>query len=194
MNHRGTNVAAWLVTLALAGSLCSFAEDPAATKGPLNFAALRKSERAVDMRIERFDTDSPLEVIGATRAVYLNGTGLVYSLEVSLAPAVGISPFFTRMPPELVEKIHKAKRARVPVLRDLMLSLMPELAVTLAGLPAEEDLVMAVTLFYFPYEKMDGLPRQLIVRGNAGALRKLHVATTTATAAQVRAVSKVLLY
>lgn len=161
---------------------------------PVDFSMLRKTERDIDSRIELFDKESPLEVIGATRGVYLAGTGLVYSLEVSLAPAAGISPFFSKMAPADVEKIHRAKLSRVPVLQELMLSLMPELAVALRGLQDGEDLVMAATLFYFPYENLEGLPRQLIVRANAGALRKLHFSRKSTKAAEVSAVSRVISY
>ena len=70
------------------------AETPAESPR-LDFSAVRRSERTIDGRIERYNTESPMEVIGATRGVYLAGTGLLFSIEVSLSPAVGISPFFT---------------------------------------------------------------------------------------------------
>lgn len=170
------------------------AEERAADAAPVDFQALRKSERDVDSRIERVDVNAPMEVIGATRGVYLTGTGLIYSMELSLSPAVGISPFFTKPPPEEVEKIRQAKISRVPVLQDLLLSLLPELAVAMHTIPATEELVLGATLFYFPYENLEGLPRQMVVRGNVGALRKLTEANKSAVAGRVAAVSKVTVY
>jgi len=183
-----------LAAMVVLSSLPMRAADASTTASPVEFSLLRKTERQLDALLERYDATVPMEVIGSTRAVYVAGTGMVYSLEVSLAPAVGISPFFTKVPPEEVERIRLAKQQRVPVLRDLLLAYMPELAVVLKGLPATEDLVLGATMFYFPYENLEGLPRQIIVRGKAGDLRKLHSSSEQSKAAQVAAISKVTTY
>jgi hypothetical protein len=185
---------AMLLAALLAGAPRLLAADGDTAVSPVEFSLLRKTERNLDALLERVDATAPMEVIGSTRAVYVAGTGMVYSLEVSLAPAVGISPFFTKVPPAEVERIRQAKLARVPVLRDLLLGHMPELAVILRGLPASEDLVLGATMFYFPYENLEGLPRQIIVRGKAGELRKLHSSREQSKAAQVAAISNVTTY
>jgi len=187
----------WLsaLSLVLFAAATLLAENVKGTQAsPLDFANLRKVERSIDGRIERFDTESPMYVIGATRGVYVEGTGLVFSVEVSLAPAVGITPFFTKLKPEEIEKIYNAKRARVPVIRDLLLSSLPELAESLPALPAGEDVMVAVTMFYFPYEKLDGMPRQMVVRGDVAELRKLLVAGQQVPSAKVAAIGKVFVY
>jgi hypothetical protein len=197
LNARGTaraKLAILLAAMLLLSHLPALAADGEAAVSPVEFTVVRKTERNLDALLERFDVAAPMEVIGSTRAVYVAGTGMVYSLEVSLSPAVGISPFFTKVPPEEVERIRQAKQLRVPVLRDLLLAHMPELAVALKGLPASEDLVLGATMFYFPYEDLKGLPRQIIVRGKAGELRKLHSSREQAKAAQVAAISKVTTY
>ncbi len=181
-----------LASLALLSGLL-LAETPAESPR-LDFSAVRRSERAIDGRIERYNTESPMEVIGATRGVYLAGTGLLFSIEVSLSPAVGISPFFTRMPPGEVEKIHAAKLGRVPVLRQLLLTLLPEMAKAHADVPASEEIVMGATLFYFPYENLKGLPAQMVVRANVGALRKLQTTGDANDAARVAPIAKITLY
>lgn len=180
-----------LVLLAVAGTIA--AETPAG-KSALNFQAVRRSERTIDGRIERYNTDSPMEVIGATRAMYLQGTGLVFSIEVSLSPAVGISPFFQGLPPSEVEKIHQAKLGRVPVLRQLLLTLLPEMAKAHGEVPDNEEIVMGATMFYFPYENRKGLPEQMVVRAPAGALRKIQTSGDANDAARVSPIAKVTLY
>ncbi|MDZ7636709.1 MAG: hypothetical protein U5J83_00385 [Bryobacterales bacterium] len=160
----------------------------------LDFSAVRRSERSIDGRIERYNTESPMEVIGATRAMYISGTGLLFSIEVSLSPAVGISPFFTRMPPGEVEKIHAAKLGRVPVLRQLLLTMLPEMAKSHADVPEGEEIVMGATLFYFPYENREGLPAQMVVRARAGDLRKLKTSGDANDAARVSPIAKITLY
>lgn len=194
MNSARRSVWRWMTLVLIAGGWLGDAQTVSADNTPFDLSVMRRTEREVDSRIERFDTEAPLYVIGATRGLYLAGTGAVYSVEVSLAPAVGITPFFQKPSDAQINKIHKAKTERVPVLRDLMLSMMPELAVSLRGLPDGEEVVMAITLFYFRYEKLDGLPRQMVVRGNAGALRKLHAAQQTTGAAEVSKVSRVVTY
>ncbi|MCU0229053.1 MAG: hypothetical protein MUF01_15590 [Bryobacterales bacterium] len=170
------------------------AQTVAMNPAPMDLQVMRQTERELDGRIERFDTEAPMYVIGAARGMYVAGTGAVYSVEVSLAPAVGITPFFQKPGEQQIEKIYRNKKARVPVMRDLMLSTLPELAVTLRGLPDEEEVVVAVTLFYFRYEKVDGLPKQMVVRGNAGVLRKLHASSKATAAADVHKISKVVMY
>jgi hypothetical protein len=170
------------------------AQKPAGDKVSIDFVALRKTERDIDSRIERFDTNSPMYVIGATRASYIAGTGMVFSVEVSLAPAVGITPFFTKLKPEEVEKIYQAKKARVPMIQEMLLNALPDLAQAIPSLPAGEDVIVAATMFYFPYEKLDGMPRQIVVRGQAGALRKLRAPDGQAAAVSLSSVGKVFVY
>lgn len=182
-----------LLSMVLAAAAMA-AEKPQNSKAPVDFVQLRKTERDVDSRIERFDTNSPMYVIGSTRAAYLAGTGVVFSLEVSLAPAIGITPFFTKLKPEEVEKIYQAKKARVPMIQELLLSALPELVQSLPALPAGEEVIVAVTMFYLPYEKLDGMPRQIVVRGQAGALRKLHSSDGPVAPEQVARVGRVFVY
>ncbi len=185
-------LAVFLVIAFTVGS--ASAQKSPANRAPIDFAELRKTEREVDSRIERFDTSSPMYVIGATRASYIAGTGMVFSLEVSLAPAVGITPFFTKLKPDEVDKIYQAKKARVPMIQDLLLAALPDLAQAVSDLPANEEVVLAATMFYFPYEKLDGMPRQIVVRGQAGALRKLRSPDGQTAAASLSSVGKVLVY
>lgn len=194
MSFRG--ILRQFLCLALATLACAFslaAEDPAG-KTTLNFQAVRRSERSIDGRIERYNTESPMEVIGATRAMYLPGTGLLFSIEVSLSPAVGISPFFQGMPPGEVEKIHQAKLGRVPVLRQLLLTLLPEMAKAHAEVPDTEEIVMGATMFYFPYENRKGLPEQMVVRATAGKLRQIRTSGDPNDAARVAPIATVTLY
>ncbi len=168
----------------------------AATPGapPFDFTAARRSERAIDARIERYNTESPMEVIGATRAVYLPDTGLVFSMEVSLSPAVGISPFFVKLPPAEIEKIHAAKLGRIPVLKELLLTILPELAKAHLDVPGNEEIVMGATLFYFPYENLRGLPAQMVVRAKAADLRKVKAAGDASDAARVAPIASVTIF
>lgn len=186
--YRGLRALAMLALVS--GTLA--AASPSAP--PFDFASARRSERAIDARIERYNTESPMEVIGATRAVYLPDTGLVFSLEVSLSPAVGISPFFVKLPPAEIEKIHAAKLGRVPVLKDLLLTILPELAKVHADVPGNEEIVMGATLFYFPYENLKGLPAQMVVRAKAADLRKLNALGDASDAARVAPIASVTIF
>lgn len=180
-----------LAALALWSGLLAAATP---SQPPFDFAAARRSERAIDARVERYNTESPMEVIGATRAVYLPDTGLIFSLEVSLSPAVGISPFFVKLPPAEIEKIHAAKLARAPVLRELLLAILPELAKAHQDVPGNEEIVMGATLFYFPYENLRGLPAQIVVRAKAADLRKVRVTGDASDAARVAPIASVTIF
>lgn len=127
-------------------------------------------ERALDRRLARLSLEQPVEVLGLTRGVYVEGFGAVFSAEINLAPAPGISPFRPSLSKEDVARVRELKLKRLPQIRGLMQELLLAAAQSLDRLPANEQVVLALMLWSHPWEDMTGLPRLIQMQGRRGAL------------------------
>jgi hypothetical protein len=134
------------------------------------YSDVRAVERAIDRRFQGHEPTDPIEVLGSTLGVYVEGTGAVFNSEVILVQGPGLSPFRPELPKEEIAKIHDRKRARLPELRKLMQDSMVTAATMLATVPAQEEIVYGVSMFYQPWEDASGLPRQLVMRAKRQAL------------------------
>jgi hypothetical protein len=126
--------------------------------------ALHTMELSVDKRILTFSVDAPFELLGNTRGLYLEGYGAVFTTEVNLSQSMNISPFQPTMPKEYVDKLRLRKLERVPVLKKCMQDEMVAIAASLDAVPANEQTVLSVTLFYHPWEDRAGLPSQIVMQ------------------------------
>ncbi|MGQ9916854.1 MAG: hypothetical protein ACUVS7_05500 [Bryobacteraceae bacterium] len=127
-------------------------------------------ERALDQRLARLSLEQPAEVLGLTRGVYVEGFGAVFSAEVNLAPAAGVSPFRPSLSKEDVARVRELKLKRLPQIRGLMQELLLAAAQSLDRLPANEQVVLALMLWSHPWEDTSGLPRLIQMQGQKAAL------------------------
>jgi len=127
---------------------------------------------AVEALYDAADDDSatggpdPCVVRGLTRGLHMNGLGAVFTAEVELAATPGgVGLFQTTVGPDQKAKFHKTKLARVPMLqqtmRDMVLSLAASPALKLAD---NDQVVIAVRLWYQRWEDTTGLPGQIVAR------------------------------
>lgn len=128
-------------------------------------AALRAMEISLDQRIQTLRVDTPFELLGNTRGVYLEGYGAVFTTEVDLMQTTNLSPFQMTIPKEYVVKVHAEKLQRIPVLKRSMQDAMVAMAASLDAVPPGEKIVLGVTLFYYTkWEDMSGLPGQIVMQ------------------------------
>lgn len=153
----------WMMAVALAAMLPGQSARP--TRGEI--AAMEKS---INQRLARFDLERPVEVLGLTRGVYLDGYGVVFTAEVNLAPAPGMSPFRPVLSKEDVARVRELKLKRLPQVRALMQELLLAAAQSLDRLPADEQVALALLLWSNPWEDTAGLPRVIQMQGRRGAL------------------------
>lgn len=142
----------------------------AAQRGGVSRDALAGMERAFDQRIQRFDLNDPLDLLGSTRGVYLQGYGAVFTAEVNLIAGAVITPFRPKPSLPELEKLRQRKAARLKQLERQMREVMLELAAALTGVPSEEHIALGVSLFYFSWENREGLPSQVVMRARRQAL------------------------
>ena len=100
----------------------------------LSLDAIRNLERIFDAKIESVRSE-PMNVMGATRGLYLPGYGLVLTAELDLTLTPTAGGLFRRVitPAETVA-IHQKKLAQLPMLEQLMRD-----AVAASARQAEQD-------------------------------------------------------
>jgi len=137
----------------------------AVAQSPLvSYAAIRAMEQSFDKRVMTLGTDTPFDLLGNTRGVYLGGYGAVFTTEVNLLITNNISPFLQTIPKEYVAKVHAQKLQRVPLLKRSMQDALIATAASMDNVPPGENIVLGVTLFYYKWENTTGLPAQIVMR------------------------------
>jgi hypothetical protein len=154
----------------------------------VSYAAIRAMEQSFDKRVLTLSTDTPFDLLGNTRGVYLGGYGAVFTTEVNLLVTNNVSPFLQTIPKEYVVKVHAQKLQRIPLLKRSMQDAMVATA-SLDNVPAGENIVLGVTLFYYNWENTSGLPAQIVMQAQRQKL--LDVQLGRASRASLDAVIRV---
>ena len=127
-------------------------------------AALSGLEKNFDGRFQRANVTDPFELLGTTRAVYLDGYGVVFSAELDLIVTPNLNPFHQNFTAAEKARIHERKLQRLPLLKQNMREMLIASAVSLENLPPSEQVVLAVTLFHYSWEDSSGLPAQILMQ------------------------------
>jgi hypothetical protein len=123
-------------------------------------------ERDFDYAIKSAQPVAPLDVLGATRGLYVQGYGAVFTTEVDLAWN-NYNPMFVRtISNEQKAERHDRKLKNLAVLRKQMQDMMTTMGKSL-DLPANEHLTLAVRLLYLGWEDRTGLPDQIVMTANS---------------------------
>lgn len=112
------------------------------------------------------DVSEAVDLLGDTRGLQLDDYGVVFTTEVSLVVTPGITPFRQKIPPELAARIHKLRVERMPLLKVAMMEMMRNMAAALTQIPPSQRMVLAVRLYYGPWEDTTGMPAQVIMRAD----------------------------
>ena len=126
-------------------------------------AAVAAMEKSIDRRLEAV-VESPFLLLGMTRGVYLEGYGAVFTAEVNLASGPSISPFRPKVTKDDTVKLRLNNLGRLPALKSAMREMLVAAAGSLDTVPAEERLVVGVSLFCFSWEDSSGLPSQIVMQ------------------------------
>ncbi len=120
-------------------------------------------ENSFDNRMRSIQIDDPFNMLGETRGMYVNGYGAVFMAEMNLVATNLVSPFRPEVTKADLTRLRHKKEQRLVVLRQNMRSMLVSTASSLDGVPVTEQIVLGVTLFYFPWEDSAGLPRQIVM-------------------------------
>src|SRR5579864_4833949 len=157
--------------LAVASLLvCSLPCGTLADKPKVTHAMIKAMEGGIDLHLLRIWSDYPVEIIGLTQGVYVDGYGVVFMSQVNLAPGAGISPFHPQITADDVKRLHERKTARLPQLRAALREILVNSAGSLEAVPDDQQIALGISLFYWHGENTEGLPAQIVMHGQKRAL------------------------
>jgi hypothetical protein len=127
----------------------------------------KRLESDFDYQLKSADPNSPIDVLGLTRGLYLQGFGAVFTTEVDLAPS-RFNPMFNqgRITAEQRVSDHDHKLRNLVLLRQQMGGMMATIAKNLELLGTNDQVVLAVRLWYQPWEDKTGLPDQIVMKAD----------------------------
>jgi hypothetical protein len=143
--------------------LCALSTSSLADKPRVSSAMLDQVGSILDAKFTAIWPQDPVEVMGVPQSAYLNGYGVVFMSKVNLAPAPGITPFHPAIKPDEVKRTHDKKMQRLDQLRTTMRTMLVDAAASLDSVPADDQVALGVSLFYWNWENHDGLPNQIVM-------------------------------
>jgi len=148
-----------------AGGAMRVAPKPMKMKIPLaNLVAL---ERGFDGKLAGIaDTSGPIDMLGATRGIFLDGYGVVFTTEMGLIVTPAVTAFNQTITDAQKNRVHSAKVTRLPLLKKVMTEMVREVAGTLAQVGETQQIVVAVRLDYLNWENTAGLPGLLVAKAD----------------------------
>jgi hypothetical protein len=147
------------------GGTAAIAKQAGAGRIPLGtFVAL---ERGFDVKLAAMaDGNGPVDLLGATRGIYLDGYGVVFTTEMGLIMTPTINPFNSTITPEQKNRVHSAKITRLPALKKAVTEMVKNAATSLSQVPETQQIVVAVRLDYLNWENTTGLPGLVLARAD----------------------------
>jgi hypothetical protein len=127
-------------------------------------------EKTFDTRLSPIEVTDPVSLMGNTHGVYLAGYGVVFTSEVNLVGAAVLTPFRSEFSPQELAKLRQKKLDRIPILKEHMRAALTAAGAVLDNLAPDEQVVLALSLFYFKWERTDGLPAQIVMQAPRKAL------------------------
>ncbi len=158
-------------TLMIASIMLAALPAGSIADGPkVNRAMIEAMENSMDAKLKGIWPPDPAEVVGVPQGTYIGGYGAVFLGEVNLAPAAGISPFHPSISPDEMARTHDKKVQRMATLRTTMRAMLMDSARSLDAVPGDEQVAVAISLFYWNWEKREGLPAQIVMHAPRKAL------------------------
>jgi hypothetical protein len=135
--------------------------------GRIPLATFVTLERAFDVKLAGLaDATGPVDLLGATRGVYLDGYGVVFTTEMGLIVTPTVNPFNAKITDTQKDRVHSAKVTRLPLLKKAVTDMVKNLATQLAQVPDTQQIVVAVRLDYLNWENTTGLPGLVVAKAD----------------------------
>lgn len=125
-------------------------------------ASLVAAEKQFDAMVQKQWTDDPFVLLGNTRAIYVDGYGVVLTAEINLSTGPTVSPFSPTISKESIAKHRDKKLERLPQLKELIKKGTETARTWFPELAATDNLVVGVTVLKYPWEDATGMPSQLV--------------------------------
>jgi hypothetical protein len=165
-------------------ALCALPGGSLADSPKVNRGMIEAMQHSLDSKLSGLWPQDPAEVLGLSQGTYIQGYGAVFLGEVNLAPAAGISPFHPAVSADEVRRTREKKLQRMAALRTAMRAMLVDSARSLDSLPADEQVAVGLSLFYWKWENRDGLPAQIVMHAPRKALLQSASAEQAAIASE----------
>jgi hypothetical protein len=136
------------------------------SRGGVTRQSLKTLEDGFNVKLANFNPGEAVYMLGATRGVYLQGYGVVFSTELDLIQSPTTNPWHTKILAEEVTATHNRKLKQFPLLREAMKNQLATCAKGMEGMSPSDQMVMVVRLDYQPWEDRAGLPDQILLRAD----------------------------
>jgi hypothetical protein len=124
-------------------------------------------ERAFDGKLSAIGAGGePIDLLGATRGIYLDGYGVVFTTEMGLIVTPTINPFNQTITDTQKTRVHSAKVSRLATLRQVVTEMARTVATNLGQVPENQQVVVAVRLAYSGWENTSGLPGLIVAKAD----------------------------
>ncbi len=123
-------------------------------------------ERNCDDKLRGLGEPNTVDLLGATRGVYLDGYGTVFTTELGLVSPPGLSPFHQKITDDEKVQQHKRKLQRLPALKIAMKDMMKAAAAGLSAMPDTQQIVFVVRLDNAKWEDTTGVPSMVLVKAD----------------------------
>jgi len=143
---------------------------PQTAPSRISLITLAQVSRNFDREFQTFAPADPVDLLGRTRGIYLDGFGAVFTTELSPILTPQINPFRPNIGAAEKATLRLRKLARLPAVEKLMDAMLQSAARDLTGMPDDQQIVVAVKFLYLPYEDTDGLPGQMVVKAARRAI------------------------
>jgi hypothetical protein len=150
--------------MAILALLCLAQLGAGDLKPKVTRAAVVAMQESFDKKLATVVPDDPFVVLGLTQGTYIAGYGAVFTTEINLAPAAGLTPFHQTISKDEVTRIHQKKVERLPKLRTVIEDMLMASAASLDGISPDEQIAVAVSLFCWHWEDTSGIPSQIVMR------------------------------
>jgi len=127
----------------------------------------------------------PFALLQDAKGIYLPRYGVVFHMELNLAPLRTLSAFDVR--PYTEEELQQARQTKLQRIRELkehLSDLLRQHGSELAAVPADQSVAVVVHLFNLPSERTEGLPYEIEVEVSRGIMAD--PASRTGTAEEFR--------
>jgi hypothetical protein len=145
-------------------ALCALPFGSMADGPKVNRGMIEGMERSLDHKLSVLWPQDPMEVIGLSQGTYIQGYGAIFLSEVNLAPtSAGASPFNPTVTADQVRRTHDKKVQRMAAIRSAIRAMLVDSARSLDSVPADEQVAVGLSLFYWKWENREGLPAQIVM-------------------------------
>lgn len=124
-------------------------------------------ERAFDGKLSAIGAGGePIDLLGATRGIYLDGYGVVFTTEMGLVVTPTVNPFNQTITDAQKTRVHSAKVSRLASLKAAVTEMAKSVATNLGQVPENQQVVVAVRLAYAGWENTAGLPGLIVAKAD----------------------------